>query len=233
VNEFISRAAALDGHYKKTLAELPNELRLLVELSFDFRAPTGGSPTPIHTPIPGVGRRQVLLSDHWDYLTPLQREALAKQYDALFNPIFSRHRREENFRQGFEEGSETVPARIVAHEPRDRDPLPPSSIITHPQSTRGQTGQAPVYDPPTVYSATKVPKQFTEWAQAQHSAGIIITLGLAQDALQGQKGRDNTRSGGLLVPGRGLSRENIDAWIKTLPKPWRASRGTSPSRGRR
>jgi hypothetical protein len=159
VSEFKSLAAALEGHYEKKLAELSDDLRLLVVLSFDFHDPTQGQPsTPIHTPIPGLGRRQVLISPHWDYLTPLQRESLAMQYDAQFNPIFSRQRAEEYFRQGFDEESKTVPARIVAQEPGDRVQLPSSNISTHPQPTRSQTGRPPIYDPLTVYLAT-VPQQ--------------------------------------------------------------------------
>jgi hypothetical protein len=98
---------------------------------------------------------------------------------------------------------------------------------------RATKGQRPIYEKPPVYFLTEVPAQFKAWAKEQRDAGKTITLGRAQDAMRGRKDSDGKRTRGLLAPGRGLSRETIDAWVKSLPEEHRAKRGEPPSRLRR
>ena len=85
----------------------------------------------------------------------------------------------------------------------------------------------PTYPSPVMYSSERVPEEFSSWADAQHKAGVIITVPMAEDTMRGVE-----RRGGLLMAGRGLSRETIRAWIKSLPNGWYALRGETPSRRR-
>src|SRR5262249_43441222 len=102
-----------------------------------------------------------------------------------------------------------------------------------PTASPTEPPRAPTYASPITYSANKVPDQFHVWARAQHEAGIVITADNAEDAMRGPKDRNGHRSGGQLVPGVGLSRETIRAWMKTLPDGWCATRGESPTRRKR
>jgi hypothetical protein len=90
--------------------------------------------------------------------------------------------------------------------------------------------QPPTYAPVVTYSPDRVPQEFTAWAYEEHTAGNLITERLAMDAMCGKKNAAGTRTGGRLIHGKGLSRDTVRAWIKTVPPHWVAKRGEPPSR---
>ncbi len=92
--------------------------------------------------------------------------------------------------------------------------------------------QGPVYEQPVVYNPKRIPEEFKEWARAQQAKGSIITDDEAEDSMRGPKDGDGNRSGGLLLAGKGLSRDTVRKWVDTLPVSLRAKRGTPPSRAR-
>jgi hypothetical protein len=86
-------------------------------------------------------------------------------------------------------------------------------------ATTTRSATSPTYAPSVRYSPDKVPDQFEQWARAQHDAGVIITQTLAWEAMRS-----------ILVPGVGLSRDNVREWTRTLPSDWVAKLGKPPSR---
>jgi len=78
---------------------------------------------------------------------------------------------------------------------------------------------APTYASERRYYPDRVPEEFLEWAQEQHNAGVTITEVRALAAMREK-----------LLPGVGLARRTVSAWIKTLPPNWFAKRGTPPPR---
>jgi hypothetical protein len=96
--------------------------------------------------------------------------------------------------------------------------------------SRSGQPQTPTYPISQTYSASAVPKQFTQWAEAQNRAGVIITAPLAEDAMRGPKNENGVRTGGLLPEGTGLARDTIRKWVKELDSSWRAEHGVPPSR---
>jgi hypothetical protein len=101
----------------------------------------------------------------------------------------------------------------------------------NPATAKG--GRSPTYPEPVTYSARKVPQEFTDWAEKQHAAGNTITADLAEKEMRGPKDANGNRSGGLLQPGQGLSRETIRGWVNKLPEDWHAHRGTPSSKSKR
>lgn len=168
---------------------------------------------PVHNPL-GLAR--------WELSDPISRDQLyaAKQRQQFMN---HQHQTVRNWLQERAIETEAQFERAFNVEfptKRTAEDLPMGDGI----------GRRPTYASRPTYSDDAVPVEFTQWAEEQHRAGNIITAPMAEDAMRGPKDGKGARSGGLLKQGRGLGRDTIRQWVRTLDPTWTAEHGVPPSR---